>query len=527
MTKCDDKSGYDHVLLQEASQQYFGICWRGVWFVCTTLPFGWKESPFIYHTIGLVASGYFRRLGIPCSLYIDDRLQGEVFTSSGPWSTPPAQRSEDFRRRAAVVAILIVLSTLVRLGYTIGIEKSVLKPTTCLEYLGFEVNSSRQAFLVPQRKLLAWARLREQILSSRNRVNVKTLQRFQGKCISFGLAVPATKLFIRAISRSIASVDDSGHVAMGAALREELEYWRFLDTWHDVLPWREERHLRISISTDASLHGWGCVMHLAAGDQTFRDLWKAEELSLNISTKEMLALAYAVKALPSDVRDCRIDAQVDSQVVIDTFAGEGSRSSPELTAATKELFWVLATRNVQLKLSHVRSENNRADGPSRSLSRVDSMLSDKAWEIVEESFGGHFGHSFDLMALDSNAQWDRWGRRLPHFTPFPSPESMGINLFAQDLSSRILPLDNPYVFPPFGMIGATLQFLYASERAFSIVVPEALPHPYWWPGLGARSSARICLGVQGDLDVVLCPSKKGYTPFPCPYSLWVFRVDRF
>ena len=57
MTKCDDKSGYDHVLLQKDSQEYFGFEWSGWWFVCATLPFGWKESPYIYHSIGLAVSG--------------------------------------------------------------------------------------------------------------------------------------------------------------------------------------------------------------------------------------------------------------------------------------------------------------------------------------------------------------------------------------------------------------------------------------------------------------------------------------
>ena len=40
MTKCDDKLGYDHVLLLENSQTYFGFSFRGLWLVCTTLPFG-------------------------------------------------------------------------------------------------------------------------------------------------------------------------------------------------------------------------------------------------------------------------------------------------------------------------------------------------------------------------------------------------------------------------------------------------------------------------------------------------------
>ena len=74
MTKCDDKSGYDHVLLSACSQTYVGFEWKGYWFVCGTLPFGWKISPYIYHTIGLAASSFLRAQGVPCSLYIDDVL---------------------------------------------------------------------------------------------------------------------------------------------------------------------------------------------------------------------------------------------------------------------------------------------------------------------------------------------------------------------------------------------------------------------------------------------------------------------
>lgn len=74
------------------------------------------------------------------------------------------------------------------------------------------------------------SQLREQILACRAQVNVKTLQRFQGKCISFSLAVPAVKLFIRSISSAIGLATDSGQVKLSVTLREELEHWRFIDS---------------------------------------------------------------------------------------------------------------------------------------------------------------------------------------------------------------------------------------------------------------------------------------------------------
>ena len=51
------------------------------------------------------------------------------------------------------------------------------------------------------------------------------------------------------------------------------------------------------------------------------------------------------------------------------------------------------------------------------------------------------------MALDSNAMTDQDGALLPHFTPYPSPQSCGVNIFAQDLSSGAPFLKHPYVFP--------------------------------------------------------------------------------
>ena len=120
-------------------------------------------SPYVYHTTGLAVCEFLREQGIPCSLYIDDCLNGELLTKSDPWSILYSDRREEFRVKAATAAIF-VFSVLVELGYTIGISKSVLYPTTSLEYLGFLVDSGKQAFVIPQCKIVAWVSLREKIL---------------------------------------------------------------------------------------------------------------------------------------------------------------------------------------------------------------------------------------------------------------------------------------------------------------------------------------------------------------------------
>lgn len=238
-----------------------------------------------------------------------------------------------------------------------GIKRSVLSPTTALEFLGLVVDSEKQSFLIPRCK-------REDILACKSCVELKTLQRFQGKCISFSLAVPAAKLFIREMSTAIASAPVYGRVTLNESLREELSYWRFLDEWDQFLPWREEKHHSISLSTDASCRGWGCVIHHPSSDQSFGDYWDLDQRELFISSKKMLASVHAIKALPQGIWDCRVDASVDSQVMIGAWEGQGSRKSPQLTRVTKQLFFALSSRNIQLNLQYLPSQENQADAPS-------------------------------------------------------------------------------------------------------------------------------------------------------------------
>ena len=282
----------------------------------------------------------------------------------GCWSVPPFERDRDFSFRVAQAAIYIVCSLLVDLGYFLGLAKSVRQPSTRITYLGLVVDTARQAFLLPGDKVVKFAKLREAILASKKLERVKTLQRFQGKCISFSLAVPSAKLFIRSTAAVIASAGSNPQVSMSPALREELTHWRFFDTWEDCIPWRDEKHFILSMSSDCSGFAWGGVFHLPEGNLEVRDYWSSEGAALHISMKEMLALHRVLQSSSAGLRNCRVDVNVVSQVLLDTWSREGSRSQ-QLTAPTKEVFHFVSERNIQLTLYKVPSKGNVADLPSR------------------------------------------------------------------------------------------------------------------------------------------------------------------
>jgi len=141
----DDKSGYDHLLLSLESRPYFGFEWGGWYFASSTIPFGWKASAYIYHSIGLLASHYFRSLHATSSLYIDDRHTGEIQLS--PLVPAYASISSALAKSLARAnsAIFIICFTVITLRYFLGIKKSILVPRQIVPFLGFLVGSIRQS----------------------------------------------------------------------------------------------------------------------------------------------------------------------------------------------------------------------------------------------------------------------------------------------------------------------------------------------------------------------------------------------
>ena len=92
----------------------------------------------LYHRTPTI--NFFRSIGIPCSLYIDHRHNGEVLLDSGEYCT--IDNADAHHRAVAESAVFLVAYHLVRLGYFLGLAKSVLVPNQTVPYLGFLSDSA-------------------------------------------------------------------------------------------------------------------------------------------------------------------------------------------------------------------------------------------------------------------------------------------------------------------------------------------------------------------------------------------------
>ena len=221
--------------------------------VFNTITFGFKASAFIYNTTGLVPVSHCRTLGVPCLLYIDDRMLNEWRNSH-----EVSQTCECIL--ACFRSIYIVCQVLVRLGYFLNLSKCVLQPTQCLKFLVMLCDSQKLGFLLPEGKRLAFIELRESILASET-VSLKTLQRLSGKCCSLVLAIPAARLFSREVNRAISIASkNSKEIVVYEELRNELLFWKFIESWEGFATWRDEKHLQCALATDSSTYRWGAYL---------------------------------------------------------------------------------------------------------------------------------------------------------------------------------------------------------------------------------------------------------------------------
>ena len=105
-------------------------------------------------------------------------------------------------------------------------------------------------------------------------------------------------------------------IYISEALRDELEAWRFLDTWQGKLEWKKERHFFLEIHSDSSNYKWGGVIHFPERKREVSDYWEEQDMGLPIMVLEAKALLSVLRTLGDRIQGHKIDANIDSMVLL-------------------------------------------------------------------------------------------------------------------------------------------------------------------------------------------------------------------
>jgi len=476
--KLDHKNGYFHVPLHKDSRKYFGVFWKGVYYVLTVLPFGWKSSPIIYHSITEAVNMYIRSLGIPMLGWIDDML--------GMTEQLYRDSSDNQQFQSAMRAMVVVTIILFKAGYFMGVSKCCLIPEQLMTYLGIDCDTKNGRFLVPQERSDKYIPLLREY-TSKQWISFSDMEKMVGKLVSLECAVPAGMWYTReqysAMRLSgVSSLDskrarEKKYIKISEQIKEEWSMWIFFLSQNTGSPWKSFHNifLQADISSDASGRAFAGVVDFPLGTtKVTAGEFEEHLLSEDIQVKEAEALRATIHMLvldmPEDIRGKTLICKVDNQVLKAVWERKGTSQNLKLNNIGKQIYWLQFLGQFYISLQYVRSEDNVSDKFTRQSPGLEAVLSQQVFNKLWQKWGPF---KWDLMASSANVRRDPNGRKLLFFSRYFEESAQGMDLFSQNLNW----VDQAYCFPPIPMIGMFLKFLKEQKKDCVVVLP-ALNAPW-------------------------------------------------
>ena len=217
LAKTDIKSAYRIIPVHPADRLLLGMEWQGNIFIDTRLPFGLRSVPLIFTAIADTLEWVVKQQGVQYLYhYLDD------FITCGPPGTSECQLN-----------MHKLLGCCSQLGIPIAQDKTE-GPTTCLAFLGIEVDTQAMELRLPAQKL---ARVRHTVSEwlGRKAARRRELESLVVTLQHATKVVRPGRRFVRRLIQVMSSVKGRDHfVRLGADVRSDLMWWQhFLELeWH-------------------------------------------------------------------------------------------------------------------------------------------------------------------------------------------------------------------------------------------------------------------------------------------------------
>ena len=471
--KIDHKNGYLHVPIHENSRKFFGICWKGVYYVFTVLPFGWKTSPLVYHSITEAAAMYLRSLDIPMLDWIDDMLgmTQQIFKGE----------TDEEQFQSALRAMVVTTYVLFKAGYFLGLPKCNLIPEQVMTYLGIDCDSKHQKFMVPEKRIQKYIPLLQELLA-KSSVSYSEVEKMVGKLVSLECAVAPGMWYTRNQYAAMAAsgirpdakkqVKNNCRIHVTPALREEWFMWVNFLLQNKGSSWKKfsNVYVQANVSSDASGRTFAGVVDIPYGPtRVTAGEFSEDMLSQDIQVKEGEALkatlSMIIQEIPELIVGKTLVCKVDNQVLKAVLERKGTSHNLALNNVGKQIYWLQEKGQFHIALQYVESKNNVADKYTRQSPGIEASLTTTFFQKVWDNLGPF---KWDLMASQTNVNKDLKGKPLLFFSRFFDDKANGTDVFLQQLYN----LEEMFCFPPIPMISKLLKHLQQQRVSCVLLVPR-------------------------------------------------------
>ncbi|KAM9962817.1 hypothetical protein ACTFIR_005734 [Dictyostelium discoideum] len=178
IVKLDIKKAYLHLLVDPQYRDLFRFVWKGSHYRWKTMPFGLSTAPRIFTMLLRPVLRMLRDIKVSVIAYLDDLL---IVGST------KEECLSNFKK---------TMDLLVKLGFKLNLEKSVLEPTQSITFLGLQIDSVSMKLLVPKEKKKSVIKEIRNFLKL-NCCFPRKLAGLKGKLIVFNDAVIPFRLYTR------------------------------------------------------------------------------------------------------------------------------------------------------------------------------------------------------------------------------------------------------------------------------------------------------------------------------------------
>ena len=347
MSKLDIKEAYRMVPVHPDDWFLLGMRWRGAYYIDTRLPFGLRSAPKIFTALADALQWILLQRGLPNLLhYLDDFLFVESPGAPG-------------------VALEVACSTCAALGVPIAPEK-LEGPTTCVTFLGIELDSSHLVARLPADKLARVQHLvaewgDKKVCTKRELLSLIGILQHAATVVRFG------RFFLRRMIDLSTSVREMHHhIRLNRAFRADLQWWAlFAPRWNGssfLLP-ALQAHPDITVYSDAS-GSWGYGAW--TGPLWFQGQWPASWATANITVKELLPIVLAAAVWGPGWCGKAVEFQCDNQAIVST-VNYGRTHEPKVAHFLRGLALFAMEFGFHVRAAHIAGiDNVAADALSRN-----------------------------------------------------------------------------------------------------------------------------------------------------------------
>ena len=352
LAKLDLKEAYRAVPIHPFDQPLLSVMWEGAVFIDRALPFGLRSAPKIFSALTDGLMWLLYQGGVQFALhYLDD------FLILGPADSAICQAALD-----------TTLSICEQVGLPVAPEKTE-GPTTCLTFLGIEIDTQTNQLRLPQDKL---DKLRSTIghwmysgrkQAPRRSGTKRDLLSLIGLLNHAAKVVRPGRAFLRGLIDTAGTVEPLDHyVHLNGAARAELAWWNtFLKIWNGagMVPPSTPTYV---VTSDAS-GGWGSAAIF--NNLWFQLEWPSQWADKTIAPKELVPIVIAMALWGPQWAGEKVCALCDNMAVVCAVNKKSARD-PALSTLLRILCILCAIYNVSLVARHLPGvENLAADALSR------------------------------------------------------------------------------------------------------------------------------------------------------------------